>query len=228
MKKILILFAYLAPVICAGQSLGTVPRPESSRQDARNQGVELRHLAAKHSGIEVTLMWRTSNEGRILGYEVQRSIGLPLWETVGYTEARRLQKKVQSYEFADLLSAETRAHAVVYYRLRLVDAAGAGMYSTIVPVETRSSVPVFGLMQARIGEAHGAQGIDFSLPREERVSLVVEDVTGSTILRLYSNALLEPGAYVAALDSNALPEGTYLCSLITPALRYSRTMRVQR
>ncbi len=228
MNKILVLLACLVPVMAFGQSIETVQRSEPAKQDTRRPGVELRHLAVKHTGSEITVMWRTSGEGRILGYEIQRSTGLPVWETVGYTEARRVPKKTQSYEFTDLPSSGTRAHPVLFYRLRLIDAGGAGMYSTIVPVETRPAAPVYGLMQTRIAAAEGAGGIDFSLPREERVSLVVEDITGNTILRLYSNVLLEPGAYVAALDSNALPEGTYLCSLITPAMRCSRAMQVRR
>jgi hypothetical protein len=66
-----------------------------------------------------------------------------------------------------------------------------------------------------------ATNIEFTVAKEERVSIAVYDITGCIVLTLLDE-LMKPGIYTSTIDGTFLNRGLYFCRLLSG--KYSQTM----
>ncbi|MBK8472308.1 MAG: T9SS type A sorting domain-containing protein [Sphingobacteriales bacterium] len=57
--------------------------------------------------------------------------------------------------------------------------------------------------------------VQFYLPKEETVTLVLYDLQGKLVETVQSNEILTAGAHNISIESQNLPNSVYICSLIT-------------
>ena len=79
---------------------------------------------------QVYLRWQTELEKKPKGFEIERSSDGESYEPIGKISGKTRTNK-QQYRYRDVLPLPGQ----LYYRLRLVDAAGESSYSDIITVE---------------------------------------------------------------------------------------------
>ncbi|MBF9220547.1 IPT/TIG domain-containing protein [Hymenobacter ruricola] len=118
--------------------------------------VELTAFTAEAEGATARLIWRTASEKNSARFEIERSLDGKTFARIGEVAAQGDKAGATDYAFRD---AQTpKSPALVYYRLRQVDADGTFSYSpvravtvggtgpfTLYPNPARSAVAVAGL-----------------------------------------------------------------------------------
>jgi hypothetical protein len=94
--------------------------------------------ASDHNAV--TLSWSISNNGANDNFEVERSFDLVTFSTAAYVlGALPTSDGVEQFSFRDK-DKRIVNHAVVYYRLKQVDASGNATYSNVETVRMNNSV----------------------------------------------------------------------------------------
>ncbi|GAA4439439.1 hypothetical protein GCM10023091_21580 [Ravibacter arvi] len=160
----------------------------------------------KESAVELT--WSTSSEINSSHFEIQRSPDGKFWKNIGTIAARNYSPEILRYRFADTLPA----HAVNFYRLRMVDTDGTFAFSRIERVRFAES-----RQQIRV----------YPNPATERIFLDAANAEDIQSVEVYSvsGILHSVGRYTqAGIDVKALPPGIFLLKT-TSANREVRTFR---
>jgi len=93
--------------------------------------VNLVYFNAKRSGAgTVELTWQTAQELNSSGFEIQRQVGDPNWQVVGFVHSKAFNGNSNSaltYKFVD----NNSANAITQYRLRSIDIDGNSKFSEI-------------------------------------------------------------------------------------------------
>ena len=124
------------------------------------------NFTARPNGKTSQLNWRVNQDEAHAGFQVQRSMnGVQDWQNLAWVE-RLPANGEASYGYTDL---EVVA-GTYYYRLQQEDNDGRQSYSTIESVTFSTSGellvypnPVTNLLQVRLGEAAGAENVEYQL-----------------------------------------------------------------
>jgi len=190
--------------------------------------VQLVSFSSALNGASVDLKWKTATEINNYGFEVQRSLDADSWDAIGFVEGHGTVNTPQDYSYSDPLTPELRGAPLVYYRLRQIDRDGTEQYSPVVMANTQAVARTVQLFQNYPNPFNPDTRIAFSLNQKQPVSLVIYDVLGNEVERIYDNAAFEAGFHVVSFTGKALTSGTYLYTLITPEGRFSRTMQIAK
>jgi hypothetical protein len=131
--------------------------------------VELVSFTAEAEGTAARLAWRTASENNSVRFEIERSLDGKAFSGIGEVAAQGSKVGVTDYAFRD--GQTPKSPALVYYRLRQVDADGSAAYSpvravrvggpgllTVYPNPARSAVAVTGLAAGTVVEVLDAVG----------------------------------------------------------------------
>lgn len=172
--------------------------------------VELTSFNSAVHGKEVNLTWKTATEVNSYGFEVQKSEVRSQndeWEKVGFISGAGNSNSPREYSFTDNNLQEGKYQ----YRLKMIDNDGTFEYSNIVEAEI-TAPKQFMLSQNYPNPFNPVTTINYSLPIDSKVMLVVYNINGEKVAELV-NEMQTAGSYNIPFSANGLASGTYIYRL---------------
>jgi hypothetical protein len=158
--------------------------------------------AAHQPDGSTRLDWSAQQQGRLDGYEVQRSSNGFNWQPLGQVEGNGGQ-----YDFTD----PRPFPGITYYRLRLVYTDGAPGYSAIRQVGTETGLAAF--IQLYPNPVSHQLSFEYHAPAAGQVVLQILDVAGRQHGRLVRRIAAGNNPFV--LDASGLAPGLYVLQTIS-------------
>jgi Secretion system C-terminal sorting domain/Right handed beta helix region len=187
--------------------------------------VEMVSFKAEALGNGVQLQWSTATEVNNYGFEVERRTisdqpsAISTWQMLGFVKGNGTSNVPQSYRFSDA----TVSSGTYGYRLKQIDNDGAFKYS--FEAQVTIAVPTtFALYQNYPNPFNPTTTIEFAVPEQEKVSLVVYNLLGQKVGTIFNE---EPEAgvhYKVIFDAESLPSGIYMYQLDNGQSRIIRKM----
>ncbi|MBI5401811.1 MAG: T9SS type A sorting domain-containing protein [Ignavibacteriae bacterium] len=182
--------------------------------------VNMTSFSAYVSKQNVKLNWITATELNNAGFEIQRSASEnENWSTAGFVKGNGTVNTQTAYSFEDKnLSAGKYS-----YRLKQIDNNGNFTYhnlNTLVEVETPEK---FELGQNYPNPFNPSTKIDYSLPLNGKVTMIIYDILGKELLRPVSSEH-KAGYYTVEISSGMLSSGVYFYRLIADMNGKSQTL----
>ncbi|MEO6695826.1 MAG: DUF4331 family protein [Ignavibacteria bacterium] len=166
--------------------------------------VELSSFTSSTNGRDVSLNWVTTSEENNSGFDIERSSVNNQWIKVGSVSGSNSSSKQTSYSFLD----RKLTTGTYNYRLKQVDFNGNFEYFQLSN-EVIIGIPVkFELVQNYPNPFNPVTKIDYALPANGKVSLVIYDAVGREIAKLV-NENLEAGYYTVNFDASQFSSGVY-------------------
>ncbi len=169
--------------------------------------VELTSFTANVLGNSVVLNWSTATEVNNQGFEIEKSTDGISFNNVGFVPGFGTTTEPKSYSHTDQ-SIYSGTH---YYRLKQIDFDGSFTYSGVVEAEV--SLPTeFSLEQNYPNPFNPATSIEFSLPIDAQVRIIVYNLVGENIAEIVSSSFTA-GTHNVNFNANTLTSGIYFYQL---------------
>jgi hypothetical protein len=147
--------------------------------------VELTSFEANANDNVVNLKWQTATETNNKGFQVERNV-LNTWRSIGFVDGKGTTTEINNYSFVDNLEGVS-ASGKISYRLKQVDLDGTSKYSKEVEVTFNNGPKEYTLAQNYPNPFNPSTTIDYSLPFESNVKVVIYNVTGEVVKVLVNN-----------------------------------------
>lgn len=154
-------------------------------------------LVATQKGTDVYLEWEKEGINSGSAWEVSRAKDNGQFEVVGSVDFK-------STKFVDNKISENGTYT---YKLDLVKLGGEKVTYGQASIKFFNPY-VFKLYQLDKNPVKGSFNINYSIDREDYVTLKVYSVTGQVVATL-ANGVMTPGRYMAKVDENKLSAGIY-------------------
>lgn len=173
--------------------------------------VQMKSLTSSVSGRDVKLSWVTQKEMNNMGFEIQRTKhGENKFSKVGYVNSKGNSNAATNYEYTD-----KKLNSGKYdYRLKQIDVNGHGFYFVLNNVVEISIPKQFNLSQNYPNPFNPVTKIDYELPMDSKVRIVVYDMLGREVKNLVSGETKQAGFYTIELNATNLASGTYFYRMI--------------
>jgi hypothetical protein len=166
---------------------------------------ELGNFTALVSHRDVNLNWKTTSEQNNSGFDIERKIKDGAWQKIGFVQGRGNSNSENSYAYQD----KNLSKGNYLYRLKQIDFNGVFKYyelSSYVNV----GVPVkFELSQNYPNPFNPTTKINFSLPKDSRVTLTIFDISGREVSRLLNDEFKQADYYTMQFNGSNLSSGVY-------------------
>ncbi len=166
--------------------------------------VELASFTSVVNRNNVTLNWSTANETNNAGFDIERkAANSTQWSKVGNVSGNGTTHETKSYTFSDRPSTGSYS-----YRLKQIDFNGNSEYFTLsneVVVGVPSS---YAMSQNYPNPFNPTTKIDFDLPYDGKVSIVLFDISGREVGTLV-NDVKTAGYYTVQFNASNLASGMY-------------------
>jgi trimeric autotransporter adhesin len=149
---------------------------------------------------DVLLNWKTTNESKLVKFEVQRSRDGRQFTRIGEVLAKGGTGQHVSYDFTDENVNRQHAH-VLYYRLAIIDEAGELSYSDTIRLVIHPNI------QCAPNPVHKDLNISISLPENDHVNIVIYNQHGVTVLE--KEYYFTHGTINKTINVEQLPTGLY-------------------
>ncbi|MCX6166276.1 MAG: T9SS type A sorting domain-containing protein, partial [Ignavibacteriae bacterium] len=173
--------------------------------------VQMKSFTSNVSGRDVILSWVTQKEMNNKGFEIQRTKhGENSFAKIGYINSKGNSNSATNYEYND-----KKLNSGKYdYRLKQVDVNGNGNYFILSNVIEISIPKQFNLSQNYPNPFNPVTKIDYELPYDSKVRIVVYDMLGREVKNLVSGESKQAGYYTIELNATNLSSGTYFYRMI--------------
>ncbi|BDQ03955.1 T9SS type A sorting domain-containing protein [Ignavibacterium sp.] len=184
--------------------------PYKGADEASTIPVELSSFTASASGNSVTLIWSTATETNNSGFAIERKSDKNEWTTIGFTRGKGTSTEINNYSFTD----KGLIPGTYYYRLIQIDFDGTYKYY-LLNESIEVGVPdEFTLSQNYPNPFNPSTTIEFSLPKDAKVKLVIYNSIGEEVATLVNNQL-SAGYYKYNWNASDLTSGIYYYKLIS-------------
>ncbi len=172
----------------------------------RTLPVKLSSFTAKAEARNISLIWQTETEQNNHGFYVERkNSGANSWEEAGFVKGSGTISTPVNYEFTDK-SLTTGKYS---YRLKQIDFNGNHEYHNLSG-EVEVGVPVkFEISQNYPNPFNPVTKIDFALPVDSKVSMMIYDVTGREIAKIVNNEFKKAGYHTVQFNGAGFSSGVY-------------------
>lgn len=172
--------------------------------------VELTSFIGSVLGDGVLLKWTTATELNNRGFEIERSTETQDWSVIGFVPGNGTTTELHSYSFTD----NEVANDIYYYRLKQIDFSGQFEYSPEIEVVVDLTPQNFELNQNFPNPFNPTTSIQFQVPKQSDVSIIVYDLLGQQVKSLFAGQV-QAGSYTVQWDgtNNAgskMSSGTYI------------------
>ncbi len=172
--------------------------------------VILHSFSSSLNGRNILLNWVTLSETNNEGFDVERSVfgSIPEFKKVGHIKGKGNPGVRASYTFedAELNSGKYR------YRLKQIDFNGNCEYYDLKSTVEISVPEKFGLNQNYPNPFNSSTKIEFSVPDDSRIKIVVYEITGKEI-KVVTDEVRKAGYHSAMLDLSGMSSGIYFYKL---------------
>ena len=166
--------------------------------------VELASFTATTNRNAVSLNWSTATETNNAGFDVERkAVTGTEWTKVGNVAGSGTTSEVRNYTFTDRTNTGT-----YNYRLKQIDVNGNFTYynlSNEIEVGVPSS---FAMSQNYPNPFNPSTKINYDLPVDGKVSILLYDMTGRQVANLV-NEVKTAGYYTVTFNASNLASGMY-------------------
>jgi hypothetical protein len=185
--------------------------------------VELISFNAQTNQVgEIILSWETATEVNNYGFEVERTSGNSelQWTTVGFVKGNGNSSSPKNYSFTDHPNYSSK----YYYRLKQIDNDGSYEYSNLVEV-IMNAPSVYALAQNFPNPFNPSTTIEFTIPEESRVSLIIYNALGQEVTTL-NEGILAQGNHSVLFDASSLSSGNYIFVLTGNSIANNSEFRI--
>jgi hypothetical protein len=171
--------------------------------------VELTSFTAATAAKSVNLQWATATEVNNYGFDVERrAVGSSSWSRIAFVAGNGTSNVAHSYNYSD--------NAVVAgsyaYRLKQIDNDGTFKYSQESEVTLVPQAAALG--QNYPNPFNPTTTIEFSLPSQSNVRLVVVNILGQEVKELTCGSFAA-GSHKVVFDATKMASGMYFYRLET-------------
>jgi hypothetical protein len=173
--------------------------------------VEMSNFTHKVNGYNVTLNWVTSMELNNKGFQIERkNINNGIWKEIGFVEGAGNSNIERKYCFED-----RKLNSGKYqYRIKQTDFNGNFYYKNLNDEIIIALPKKFNLSQNYPNPFNPATKIDYELPMDCKVKLIIYDALGREIKSLV-NDYQSAGLHTVEFDGVLLASGFYYYRLLT-------------
>lgn len=173
--------------------------------------VQIKSFSSNVIGRNVKLTWITEKENNNKGFEIQRSIHNDNnFVNVGYMNSKGNANSPSNYSFED-----KKLNTGKYdYRLKQIDLNGHFTFINLSNIVEVALPKNFSLSQNYPNPFNPATKIDFELPFDSRVRIVIYDMLGREVKILVNSENKQAGFYTVDLNAANLASGTYFYRMI--------------
>ena len=165
--------------------------------------VELSSFTSLINNRDVTLNWSTNSELNNRGYYIERSSN-EIWSDVGFVEGNGTSATLKNYSFTD----KNLNSGNYSYRLKQTDFNGNFEYFNLTN-EVVVGIPVkFELSQNYPNPFNPSTNIEYQLPADGNVNIIVFDNSGKEVITLV-NEFKAAGYYTESFNGSSLSSGVY-------------------
>ena len=166
--------------------------------------VELANFTSNVNKNNVSLAWTTSTETNNQGFDIERTlVGSNEWTKVGNVAGNGTTTSPKDYTFVD------RANTGNYnYRLKQIDFNGAITYHALSSEVIVGLPTVYSISQNYPNPFNPSTKIDFELPYDSKVSILLYDISGREVGKLV-NEQLTAGYHNVQFNGSNLASGMY-------------------
>ncbi len=183
-----------------------------------NQGampVELMAFSGTSYGNHVKLSWSTSSEINNKGFDIEKQYSsdgnsYSEWYKVGFIQGNGNSNSIINYNFTDKCT-ETGKYK---YRLKQIDYNGNFEYFNLSNIINIGIPEKFTISQNYPNPFNPSTKIDFTLPEDANVSIIIYDITGKEVLKVV-NENLKAGYYTKELNLSNQSSGVYFYRIIS-------------
>lgn len=178
--------------------------------------VELAGFVTNVNSDTVTLAWSTALELNNSGFEIDRSEDGVNWEILGFIEGAVNSYNLKFYYFIDNTLATSPKHYI--YRLKQISSDSSFKYLAKVDVDVTvtttgvvasNNIKNFKLEQNYPNPFNPSTTIEYSLPSESNVKLIIYNTLGQEVKTLV-NSVKTSGNYSVIWNAQGLSSGLYV------------------
>ena len=168
--------------------------------------VELTSFSASVADNAVALSWITETETNNMGFEIQRK-DMDEFTTIGYVEGKINSTTRQNYSYVD----EGVVSGKYIYRLKQIDLDGTANYSNSIEVDLTAPID-FAVSQNYPNPFNPSTTINYSLPFESNVKIIVYNLVGEVVKELV-NSSQQTGYHSVTFNGVDFSSGIYFYSI---------------
>jgi hypothetical protein len=184
--------------------------------------VELTSFIGTVRGSNVDLSWKTATEVNSSRFEIERRAA-GIWEKIGERQAAGTSTAPRNYSYVDNL--KNVGTGSILYRLKTIDNDGSYKYSSEVEI---AAVPALYSLEHNYPNPFNPQTkIQYSLPENARVQLVIYDIVGRQVAELV-NEEQSAGYYEKTFDGMNFSSGMYFYRITAQAQGKSTFTQVKK
>jgi hypothetical protein len=163
-------------------------------------------FTGKKEGTVNMLSWQTATETNNTGFELQRSADGKEYSKLSFVNSKANNGNSSmalnyAYNDAKPLSGNN------YYRLKQIDKDGKANYSNVVILKA-DKVNQIRIASVYPNPVRNTVNVQLVSPTNERVSLVITDITGKVLLQ--ENTTVVAGDNIKQINVSSLSQGSYL------------------
>lgn len=168
--------------------------------------VSLASFTSSVNKNSVELKWRTSSETNNSGFDLERkSKNEAAWKKIANIKGSGNSSTEKNYSYKDV-NVQTGKYN---YRIKQIDFNGNYQYYDLQGEVTIGVPSKYDLGQNYPNPFNPVTKINFDLPNDSKVSMIIYDVTGREINRLVNNELRQAGYHTVELNGSSLSSGVY-------------------
>jgi len=159
---------------------------------------------------DVKLTWKTSQETNNHGFDVERKSVNGQWSKVAFVSGKGNSNVAVTYNYEDMKLNTGKYN----YRLKQIDNNGNFEYFELT-ASIEVGVPTnFDISQNYPNPFNPTTKIDFDLPFDSKVNIILYDISGREVKTLV-NETRTAGYHTVAFNASDLSSGTYFYRIIT-------------
>lgn len=170
--------------------------------------IRLAEFKGNVSGRDVNLIWKTSFEENNHGFEIERKSSDGEFSKIGFIEGNN---KSSSYSFID----RKLNNGKFTYRLKQIDNNGNYEYFNLDNDIVVGLPHKYNLSQNYPNPFNPSSKIDFELPKDCRVNILIYDMLGREVNALVNNESMQAGYHTVEINASKFASGTYFYKMHT-------------
>jgi len=174
--------------------------------------VELSSFTSNTKGRTVNLNWSTASEQNNAGFQIERTnlnSKDQTWTVLGFVTGKNNSSSLNNYTYID----EKLQAGKYQYRMKQVDFNGNYKYYELNNVINIGEPTTISLSQNYPNPFNPVTKVDYSLPTESNVSIVIYDMIGRKVQNVISEHQ-QAGFYSIQINANNLSSGVYFYRLL--------------